>query len=80
MIISERLIAGIVAVACLYIVGLVGSIYGLAPEVCAKRALIGAVLGYIGGRLAARCVNAILTSAMVDHMARQQEKGRVNKD
>ncbi|MDH7599395.1 MAG: hypothetical protein QHH07_07140 [Sedimentisphaerales bacterium] len=80
MIIPEQLIAGVMAILSLHIVGLVGTIYGLAPEVCAIRALIAAGIGYIAGRFVARCVNIILTRAMMEHMIKQrQEDGRVNK-
>jgi|APFre7841882654_1041346.scaffolds.fasta_scaffold10921_2 translation initiation factor 2 gamma subunit (eIF-2gamma) len=69
----ERSISGTIAVVCFFAVGLVGWLTGLSPYVCSKRALAGAVMGYVGGSLAVKAVNAVLTSALIDHLTKSQE-------
>jgi hypothetical protein len=69
----ERLTGGTVAVLCFFTVGLVGAVAGLAPYACCKRAVVGAVMGYIGGTLAAKAINAVLTRALIDHLTETPE-------
>jgi hypothetical protein len=62
-------------------VSLVGSLGGLAPFTCCKRALIGAVVAYLAGAAAARLVNAILTQAMVmSHIHEDKEQAGGSKN
>ena len=70
---QERSIAATLAVVCFFGVGLVGWLIGLTPYVCSKRALVGAVMGYVGGSLAVKAINAVLTSALIDHLTKSQE-------
>lgn len=81
MILSERFIAAVLAIISLYMVGLVAVLSGLPAEVCTIRALIAAALTYVLGLLGAKCINSVLTSAMIDDLARKQKKEdeRVNQ-
>jgi hypothetical protein len=70
-----------IAVACFFAVSLIGSISGISPFTCCKRAFTGAVLAYITAAWAARGVNAIVLSAMVtDQMNEQEEKDSDDSD
>ena len=70
-----------IAVTCFFGMSLIGSISGVAPFTCCKRALLGAVFAYIAGAWAVRCVNAILLSVMVtDEMNKQEEKDSDDRD
>jgi hypothetical protein len=51
---------------------LIGSVNGLTPFVCCKRALIGAVLAYVAGHWAVRAINYILVNAMVTNQIEKQ--------
>lgn len=62
---NVRSIAVSAAVVAFFAVAIAGSICGLPPFTCCKRALIGAVLAYIAATLAVRAINAILISAMI---------------
>ena len=73
MLLHERSVAGSLAVVCFFGVALVGWVNGLSPDVCTQRALIGAVVMYIGGRLAVKAVNAVLTRAMIDYLTKPKE-------
>lgn len=80
MILSERFIAAVLAIIGLYMVGLVAAFSGLPPEVCTIRALIASAITYMLGLLGAKCINSVLISAMIDHLARKQkEDERVNQ-
>lgn len=60
-----RSIAVSIAVICFFAMSFVGWASGLAPFVCCKRALIGAVLAYTAGGWAVRAINYILVNAMI---------------
>lgn len=68
-----RSIAVSIAVTCFFVMSLIGWSSGLAPFICCKRALIGAVLAYIGGGWAIRAVNTILVNAMIANRMDQQD-------
>lgn len=68
-----RSIAVSFAVMCFFAVAFAAWISGLTPFTCSKRALTGALLGYIAAALAAKTINAILISAMVENKMRQQK-------
>ena len=74
-----RSIAVSFAVICFFAVGFAARLSGLTPFTCSKRALAAALLGYIAAALAAKAVNAILISAMVENKMRQQ-KGQNSGD
>ena len=70
---NVRSIAVSIAVACFFVMSLIGWGSGLAPFVCCKRALIGAVLVYVGGGFAVRAINTILVNAMIANRMDQQD-------
>ncbi|UCF43116.1 MAG: hypothetical protein JSV99_11145 [Planctomycetota bacterium] len=70
-----RSIAVSAAVIAFFGIGIAGSISGLPPFTCCKRALAGAVLAYIAATFAVKAINAILINAMIkNHINRQKEK------
>jgi hypothetical protein len=74
MLLHTRSIAVNIAVACFFILSLVGWASGLTPFVCCKRAMIGAVLAYIAGALAVKAINAVLMHAMITNQINQQSR------
>lgn len=70
-----RPIAVSCAVLCFFAIGIVGSLGGLAPYTCCKRAVIGAALTYLVAGTAVRAVNAILTQAMIADRIRKGNAG-----
>jgi hypothetical protein len=63
------------AVACFFVVCLIGWVSGLSPFTCCKRALIGATVIYVVVALAIKAINAILINAMIkSQMDQQKEK------
>ena len=70
---NVRSIAVSIAVICFFVMSLIGWGSGLAPFVCCKRALIGAVLVYVGGGWAVRAINNILVNAMIANRTDQQD-------
>ena len=78
---NVRSIALSAAVFCFFAVGLIGWYTGLIPLTCCKRALAGAGIAYVAVTLAAKAVNAILTSAMIESQLRKlEEKTNDNRD
>ncbi len=73
MLLQPRSIGFTAAVVALFALSIVGSIGGLSPYTCSKRALLGAVITYWAVSTAARAVNMILTRAMI---ASQIDKDR----
>lgn len=61
------------AVLCFFLIGIVGSLCGLSPDICARRALLGALGAYLAAHAAVRAINAIVTQAMI---ASQMNKGK----
>ena len=79
MLIHVRPIAISVAVISFFGLSFVGLFNGLAPLICCKRALIGAVLAYMATAIVVKTINAILISAIIDrHTNRQKETERVS--
>lgn len=68
-----RSIAVSIAVVCFFVMSLIGWGSGLAPFVCCKRALTGAVLVYIGAGWAVKAVNNILVGAMIANRTDQSD-------
>ncbi len=73
MVVQTRSIAFSIAVVGFFALSIVGSLGGLSPETCCKRALFGAVITYVAAVMALRAVNMILTQAMI---ASQVDKDR----
>ncbi len=63
------------AVLCFFAIGIVGSLGGLPPYTCCKRAVLGAALLYLVAGVAVRAVNAILTQAMIADRIRKGTSG-----
>ena len=70
---NVRSIAVSIAVICFFVMSLIGWVSGLAPFVCCKRALIGAVLVYVAGGWAVRAINTILVNAMIANQMNEQD-------
>lgn len=72
MLLDVRSIAVSTAVICFFVMSFIGWVSDLAPFVCCKRALIGAVLVYVGASWAVRAINMILLNAIAaDQVDRQ---------
>jgi hypothetical protein len=69
-----RPIAISTAVMFFFGVSIVGSVSGLAPFTCCKRALAAAFVAYIASTVATRIVNAILLSAIIESQISQQRE------
>jgi hypothetical protein len=72
MLVHIRSLAVSAAVLCFFAIGIVGSLSGLSPYPCCKRAVLGAVGAYLAAGAAGRIVWAVLTQAMI--------AGQINKD
>jgi hypothetical protein len=74
MLAQIRSIAVTAAVLCFFAIGIIGSLCGLAPDTCARRALLGAFGAYLAAGFAVRAINAIVTQAMIaSHMSKDKE-------
>ena len=74
MLLQVRTIATTAAVLCFFAVAAIGSIGGLTPYTCCKRALLGAIVGYLAAGAAVRAINAILTQAMIASTMKSKER------
>lgn len=72
---QTRPIAVSTAVLCFFAIGIVGSLGGLSPSTCCRRAVLGAALGYLVAAVAVRAINAILTQAMIADRLRKENLG-----
>jgi hypothetical protein len=72
MVLQIRSIAFSIAIAAFFALSIVGTVTGLAPDTCCKRALLGAVATYLVAATAIKVINTILTQAMI--------ASQVNKD
>ncbi len=75
MLLQTRPIAISAAVLCFFVIGVVGSVSGLTPFTCCRRALWGAALLYLVATIAVRAINAILTQAMIADRIRKEHAG-----
>lgn len=73
MLFQPKSIGFTAAVVGFFALSIVGSIGGLSPYTCSKRALLGAVITYWAASTATWAVNMILTRAMI---ASQTDKDR----
>lgn len=62
-----------ISVACLFVLSFVGWFAGLEPFTCCKRAMMGAVITYIGTSIVINVINDILISALVESQMEQQQ-------
>ena len=70
-----RPIAVSTAVLCFFAFGIVGSLGGLSPYTCCRRAVLGAAISYLVAAVAVRAINAILTQAMIADRIRKENAG-----
>jgi uncharacterized membrane protein YjjP (DUF1212 family) len=75
MLLQIRPLAVRCAVLCFFAIGIVGSLVGLSPYTCCKRAVLGAAIAYLVAGVAVRAVNAILTQAMIADRVRKGNSG-----
>jgi len=75
MLLQTRPLAVSTAVVCFFVLGIVGSLGGLSPYTCCRRAVLGAVLVYLATAVAVRAINAILTGAMISDRIRKEHAG-----
>ncbi len=75
MLLHTRPISVRIAVLCFFAVGILGSLAGLAPGTCCKRALLGAAAGYVAAGAAVRAINSILTQAMIASRIHEEDAG-----
>lgn len=74
MLLPIRSIAVSTGVLCFFAIGIIGSLGGLAPHICCKRAVLGATVAYIVAATAMRAVNAILVQAVITSQIEEMEK------
>ena len=69
-----RSIATSLAVICFFGIAVIGWISGLTPFTCCKRAITGAVIGYVIGACAVKMINAILINAIIQSRMNQRKE------
>ena len=74
MLLPARSIGVSTGVLCFFVIGIIGSLSGLSPYTCCKRAVLGAAVAYVAAATAVRAVNAILTQAVIANEVRKTEK------
>ncbi len=62
-----------IAAAAFFCVGMIGWMRGVQPDMCCKRALIGAFVAYVATVLAVKATNAVLVSAIIKNEIFEQE-------
>jgi hypothetical protein len=75
---NVRSISVSLSVVCFFCLSLIGWVSGLSPFICCKRALVGAVLAYIGGNWAVRMINRILINAIINRQIERHESFTAN--
>jgi hypothetical protein len=75
MLLQIRSIAVSAAVLCFFFIGIVGSLGGLSPGTCCRRAVLGAAIVYLAVGVAVRAVNAILTQALITDRMQKEHPG-----
>ncbi len=72
---NVRSVAISAAVIASFGISIAGSVYGLPPFTCCKRAIAGAVVAYIAAAFAVKAINAILINAMIkNHINRRKDR------
>jgi hypothetical protein len=74
MLLQTRPIAVSAAVICFFFIGILGSVGGLSPYTCSKRALIGAAVTYITTKALVRAIEMILMQAMITSQINEDEE------
>jgi hypothetical protein len=74
MLLPIRSIAVSAAVFCFFAIGIIGSVGGLSPYPCCRRAILGATVAYLTAGTAVKAINAILTQAMIASQVNQMTK------
>lgn len=75
MVLHTKPIAFSTAVVAFFALSIVGTVGGLSPDTCCKRALLGAVATYVAAALAVGAINAILTQAMIESQVNEDNTG-----
>jgi len=71
---NVRPIAISIAVIFFFIAAVAGAVSGLVPCICCKRAVAGALFGYVLGTFAVKIINAILINVIVTRQINQQKE------
>ena len=62
------------AVICFFGIAVIGWISGLSQLTCCKRALTGAIVGYVITTIAVKMINSILLNAIIKSQMNKQAK------
>lgn len=71
MVLQPRPIAFTLAVIGFFVLSVVGTVVGLAPDTCCVRAVGGALVVYLAASMAVRAISTILTQAMIASQLRE---------
>jgi hypothetical protein len=75
MVVQAKPIAFSAAIAGFFALSIIGTVTGLSPDTCCKRALIGALATYLVVSLAIKAGNTILTQAMIASQVSKDNAG-----
>jgi hypothetical protein len=75
MVIHVRPVAVSAAIVCFFAIAIVGSLCGVSPYTCCKRAMLGAAVAYVAAAAVLRAVNIILTEAMIESRINREDAG-----
>lgn len=75
MVLQIRSIAVSIAIAGFFALSIVGTVTGLSPDTCCKRALVGALAIYFAASMALKAINSILTQAMIASQVGKDDAG-----
>ena len=68
---NPRIVSIRTAIGCLFVIAFISWFSGLEPQVCCKRAVMGAVAIYVIATILVRLTNHVLISAFVKFQMRQ---------
>jgi len=74
MLFNERPITISFSVLGFFCIAIIGWFSGLSQLTCCKRAIVAAVVVYIGTSIALKVINVILTNALIDSQMKQQKE------
>ena len=75
MVLQIRSIAVSIAIAGFFALSIVGTVTGLSPDTCCKRALLGALATYFAASIALKAINSILAQAMIASQVSKDNAG-----